>query len=211
MKKLILGVACCAMLFTTQPLSAESSMEAEFKDSATGNVSSRFRWGSFVGIGYQGRTGGDGDTKIQGLLVEAGVYGLFNPIQHFLDFEVGLSGKYNTGMSSSSNDSGKKTYYAGLKQITVYGGPVFRFGESQKAIAVGVSKALYIDEVQTSDLKDSGAKKHDLENGMGVYIEYQSGDNDIFFARIEVEKIDVVSETKTNKDTVASILFGTKF
>ena len=124
--------------------------------------------------------------------------------------EVGLSGKYNTGMSTSS-DSGNETYYAGLQQVTIYGGTVFRFGDTKKALAVGVSKALYIDEVQTDDLKDAGIEKHDLENGIGAYIEYQSGDTNIFFARIEVERIDVISDIETSEDTIGSILFGMKF
>jgi len=211
MKKSILGAICCATLLTISPLSAGSSMADELKGVSVGTVSSRFRGGYSLGIGYQGTMGGDGDTKIQGLVLEGGVYGLFNPIQNFLDIEVGISGKYNPGMSSSSNNSAKKTYYAGLKQVTMYSGTVFRFGKTKKAIAVGVSKALYIDEVQTDDLKDAGIKKHDLENGIGAYIEYQSGDSDIFFVRAEVEQIDVVSAIETSKDTIGSILFGMKF
>ncbi len=210
MKKLILGAVCFATLLATTPLSA-SSIEDEIKEHEAGNITSKFRGGYFLGAGYQGRIGGDGDTKIQGLLLEGGFYGLFNPIQNFLDVEVGLSGKYNTGMSTSSNNSSKKKYYAGLKQVTMYGGTVFRFGDTKKALAVGVSKALYIDEVQSDELKADGYKKHDLENGVGAYIEYQSGDKNIFFTRVEVERIDIVSETETNEDTVGSILFGMKF
>jgi hypothetical protein len=209
MKKL-LGAICYTTLLAINPLSA-SSMTDELKEASAGTVSSRFRVGYFGGIGYQGRIGGDGDTKIQGLLLEGGVYGLFNPVKNFLDFEVGISGKYNTGMNSSSSDSGKTTYYAGLKQVTVYGGTVFRFGETKKALAVGVSKALYISEVQSDELKSAGIQKHDFENGIGAYIEYQSGDTGIFFTRVEVEQIDVVSLTETNKETIGSILFGMKF
>jgi len=211
MKKLLLSTVCCLSLLIPQSLSAESSTADELKAVSTGSVSSRFRLGYFAGIGYQGRMSGEGNTKISGLLLECGLYGLFNPIQNFLDFEVGLSGKYNTGMSTSSSDTGETTYYSGLKQITVYGGTVFRFGETQKAVAVGVSKALYIDEVQSDELKASGYKKHDLEKGVGAYIEYQSGNKGIFFSRLEVEKIDIVSEIETNKETVGSILVGIKF
>ena len=211
MKKFITGALCCVTLLASQPLCAGSSIEDALKDTATGSVSARFRGGFFFGAGYQGRIGGEGDTKIQGLLLEGGVYALFNPVQNFFDIEVGLSGKYNTGASISSSDSGKQTYYAGLKQATVYGGLVFRFGETQKALSVGVSKALYIDEVQTDDLKSAGIEKHDLENGLGTYIEYQSGTHDIYFVRVEMEQIDVVSEFDTSKDTVGSILFGMKY
>ena len=211
MKKLILGAVCCATLLATQPLSAESSMADELKGAATGSVSSRFRVGYFGGLGYQGRIGGDGDTRIQGLLLEGGLYGLFNPIKNFLDFEVGLSGKYNMGMSTSSSNSNEKKYYAGLKQATVYGGTVFRFGETNKALAVGVSKALTISEVQSDELKADGYEKHDLENGIGAYIEYQSGTDSIFFTRLEVEKIDIVGEVETSEDTVGSIVLGMKF
>ena len=213
MKKLLLGAVCCATLLVTQPLSAESSMADELKGAAAGSVSSRFKVGYSAGIGYQGRIGGDGDTKIQGLLLEGGLYGLFNPIRNFFDIEVGINGKYNTGMSSSSSNSGKTTYYAGLKQVTMYGGTVFRFGEKGKALSVGVSKALYIDEVQSDELKADGYKKHNLENGVGAYIEYQTDETTggIFFARVEVERIDIVGETETNEDTVGSILFGMKF
>ena len=80
-----------------------------------------------------------------------------------------------------------------------------------KKLLLGVSKALYIDEVQSDELKASGYKKHDLENGIGAYIEYQSGNKGIFFSRLEVEKIDIVSEIETNKETVGSILVGIKF
>ena len=189
------------------PLNAESSITDELKKASTGLMSSRFRAGYFGGIGYQGRISGDGDARISGLLLEVGIYTLFNPIRNFLDFEVGLSGKYNTGMSSSSSNK----YYAGLKQITVYGGTIFCFSEAKKAISIGLSKALYIDEVQSDDLKADGYKKHDLENGIGIYIEYQSDDKNIFFARLEIERIDIVGEIETSKDTVGSILFGLKF
>jgi len=211
MKKFMLSVLGCISLLTTQPLNAETSMDEMLKKASTGSAKMRFRGGYSVGIGYQGRIGGDGDTKIQGLMLEGGVYGLFNPIQNFLDIEVGLSGKYNPGMSTSSSDSGKETYYAGLQQITIYGGTVFRFGNQKKALAIGVSKALYIDEVQTDDLKNAGIPKHDLENGVGAYIEYQSGDSQIFFSRIEIEQIDVVSEFETSEDTIGTILVGMKF
>ncbi len=110
----------------------------------------------------------------------------------------------------TSSDSNEKKY-TGLKQITLYAGPVFRFGETEKAIAIGVSKALYMDEVQPDKLKKAGIKKNDLENDIGAYIEYQSGNNDIFFIRLEVEKIDIISEEKISKDTVASISLGKKF
>ena len=211
MKKLILGAVCCATLLTIQPLSADSSTIDELKGASAGTVSSRFRGGYSFGLGYQGGIGGDGDTKIQGLLFEGSLYGLFNPIKNFFDIEVGINGKYNTGMSTSSNNSSEKKYYAGLKQVTMYGGTVFRFGDTKKALAVGVSKALYIDEVQSDELKADGYKKHNLENGVGAYIEYQSGAESIFFVRVEAERIDVVSETETNEDTVGSILFGMKF
>lgn len=164
-------------------------------------------------MGYQGRIGGDGDTKIQGFLLEGGLYGLFNPVRNLFDIEVGINGKYNTGMNTSSSDSGKKTYYAGLKQVTIYGGTVFRFGERGKALSLGVSKALYISEVQSDELKEDGYKKHDLENGLGAYIEYQTDETSggIFFVRAEVEKMDIVSEIETQEETIGSILFGMKF
>jgi len=209
MKKIILS-AICGISLLINSVNADTSLEDELKSASSGTISSRFRVGYSLGGGYQGRIGGDGDTKIQGFLLEGGIYTLFNPIRNFLDMEIGLSGKYNTGMSTS-NDSGGETYYAGLAQVTLYGGTIFRFGETKKALAVGVSKALYIDEVQTDDLKDAGIEKHDLENGIGAYMEYQSGDKEIFFARVEIEKIDVVSETETSKDTIGSILFGMKF
>ncbi len=213
MKKSILGVLSCIVLFVSQPLSAESSFEDELKKSSSGTVSSRFRVGYFAGIGYQGRIGGDGDTKIQGLLLEGGLYGLFNPVRNFFDIEIGINGKYNTGMNKTSSDSGKTTYYAGLKQITLYGGLVFRVGEEGKALSLGLSKAIYINEVQTDELKDSGIKKHDLENGMGAYIEYQTDElsGNIFFVRAEVERIDIVSAYDTVQDNVGSILVGMKY
>jgi len=211
MKKSILSLGACLTLLTINPLNAESSITNELKDAAAGNVASKFRVGYYLGVGYQGRIGGDGDTKIQGFLLEGGVYGLFNPIKNFLDMEVGISGKYNPGMSTSSSNSNQTTYYAGLSQVTVYGGTVFRFGETKKAIAVGLSKALYIDEVQTDELKQAGIKKHEFDNGIGAYIEYQSGNTSIFFTRVEIEKIDVVGEVETNEETVGSLLFGMKF
>ena len=213
MKKLVLGVLSCAILFVSQPLSADSSFEAELKKSSSGTVSSRFRIGYFGGIGYQGRIGGDGDTKIQGLLLEGGLYGLFNPVRNFFDIEVGINGKYNTGMNKTSSDSGKTTYYAGLKQITLYGGLVFRFGKEGKALSLGVSKALYIDEVQTDELKNSGIEKHDLENGIGAYVEYQTDEltGGIFFVRVEVEQIDIVSPYETVQDNIGSVLVGMKY
>jgi hypothetical protein len=71
MKKIILGAVCCMSLLTINPLNADTSLEDELKGASSGTVSSRFRGGYSFGIGYQGRMGGDGDTKIQGLLLEA--------------------------------------------------------------------------------------------------------------------------------------------
>jgi hypothetical protein len=211
MKKCILTLL---LLVAISPsVEAETSFTDELKAASSGSVSSRFRGGYYAGIGYQGRIGGDGDTRIQGLLLEGGVYGMFNPIRNFLDFEVGISGKYNTGAKTTNNNSGKSSYYSGLKQITAYGGTIFRFGEQGKALSIGVSKAFYIDEVQTKDLKNLGYKKNNLENGLGVYAEYQTDEisGGVYFVRLEIEKIDIVSLRNTNKDTVASLLFGMKF
>jgi len=208
MRKIFFGLLS-GLILDYSILSAESSLnlENELKNASAGLVSSRFRLGYFLGGGYQGTMGSEKNTEIQGILVEGGVYTLFNPIRNFFDIEVGLSGKYNFGSSNSDNNK----YYAGLKQITLYGGTVFRFGETKKAVAVGVSKALYIDEVQTDDLKKAGIKKHDLKNGIGTYIEYQSGDKKIFFVRAELERIDVVYPDGTDEDTIGSILIGMKF
>lgn len=193
-------------------LSKESIIDA-LKAASSGTVSSRFRFGYFLGLGYQGRVSGDGNTKIQGLLLEGGLYGLFNPIRNFTDIEIGISGKYNTGASTSSSSSNSTKYYAGLKQVTAYSGIVFRSGTKGKALALGISKALYIDEIQSDEMKAQNIKKHDLKNGIGVYAEYQTDEitKQITFVRVEVEKIDVVSDNKTSKDTLASILIGWKF
>ena len=66
MKKLLLSVLYCVTVFTSQPLKAADSMEDLLKDSSTGELASKFRGGFFLGGGYQGTAGGDGDTKIQG-------------------------------------------------------------------------------------------------------------------------------------------------
>jgi len=213
MTKTILSTLSCVAILATQPLLADTSIQDELKNTSAGTVESRFKVGYSAGIGYQGRIGGEGDTKISGLLLEGGIYGLFNPIRNFFDIEIGINGKYNTGASMSSSNSGKTTYYAGLKQITVYSGAVFRFGEQGKALSVGLSKALYIDEVQSDELKKQGYRKHDLENGIGAYVEYQTDEisGGIWFARLEVEKIDIIKSYGTQKDTVASILFGMKY
>jgi len=212
MKKTILGMVCCATLLTIQPLSADTSIEDGLKQKSAGTVSSRFRGGYSFGLGYQGTLGGDGGTKIQGFLFEAGLYTLINPLRNMFDIELGANVKYNTGVTSTSGDSGKKTYYAGLKQATIYGGTVFRFGETGNALAIGVSKAFYMDEVQSDELKKDNVKKHDLENGMGAYVEYQTDElGGISFIRLEVERMDVVGEVETSEDTVGSILFGMKF
>ncbi len=213
MKKQILSAFACLMVLAIEPLSAESSMEDALKKSSSGSVSSRIRAGVSIGLGYQGRMGGDGDTKIQGLLIEGGLYTLFNPVRNYFDIEIGINGKYNTGLDKSSSSSGKTTYYSGLKQVTLYGGSVFRFGDNGKALSVGISKALYIDEVQSDELKEEGYKKHDLENGIGFYLEYQTDETTggIFFVRAEIEKIDIVGETTTSNDTIGSIIFGTKY
>jgi hypothetical protein len=215
MKKILLSATLIfiGVLSSMQSLSADTLTD-ELKETSSGSVSNRFRGGFFVGGGYQGRIGGDGDTAIQGLTGEAGLYGLFNPIQNFVDIEVGVSGKYNIGFEDTKEDKTVRKYYSGLKQVTLYGGPVFRFGETKKAVALGLSKALYIDEVLSDKQKEDGVKKHDFQNGLGAYIEYQSDfldTNNIFFARAEVEQIDIVSATKTDKDTFGSIIFGVKY
>lgn len=212
MKKIIL--AGLVLLGTSSVQAESSSFADELKEASAGTVSSRFRVGYSAGIGYQGRISGDGDTRIQGFLLEGGVYAMFNPVRNFLDLEVGISGKYNTGAGVTNGNSGKTEYYSGLKQITAYAGSIFRFGESGKALSFGLSKALYIDEVQTKELKDLGYKKNDLTNGLGAYVEYQTDEisGNVYFTRLEIEKIDIASKyNSTDKDTVASILIGMKF
>jgi hypothetical protein len=217
MKKILLSATLIfiGVLLSIQSLSADTlDIKNELKETASGSVSNRFRGGFFVGAGYGGRIGGDGYTAIQGITGEAGLYGLFNPIQNFVDIEVGVSGKYNFGTEDKKDDGSIRKYYSGLKQVTVYGGPVFRFAETKKAVGIGLSKALYMDEVLSDEQKKDGVKKHDLENGIGAYIEYQADilkNNNIFFARAEVEQIDIVSATKTDKDTVGSIIIGYKY
>jgi len=213
MKKIILAIF---LLFSgVVSLQAESSLTDELKNASSGSISSRFRFGYYGGIGYQGRLSGDGDTRIQGLLLEGGVYALFNPVRNYFDLEIGISGKYNTGaeVSSSNNIGADIKYYAGLKQVTVYSGAVFRFGESKRALSVGISKALYIDEVLSDDMKDDNIKKHDLDNGIGAYLEYQTDlfDGTISFIRLEVERVDIKNDIQDTTDTVGSILFGVKF
>ncbi len=209
MKKIILIGLVVLGISTAQ--AEEASLVDELKDASAGSVSTRFKGGYYMGIGYQGRVSGDGDTRIQGLLLEGGLYMLFNPVRNFFDIEVGVSGKYNTGMSSKDS-SGDKEYYAGLKQGTVYAGLVFRRGDKGKGFSLGVSKAFTIDEVQTDEMKADNMKKHDIENGIGIYGEYQTDElGGITFTRVEIERIDIVGDNKTDEDIVASILFGIKY
>jgi len=212
MKRFMLGVVLGLTMLAVQPLNADESLESALKKSSSGTVSSRFRGGWFLGAGYQGRIGGDGDTRIQGFLLEGGAYMLFNPVRNYFDMELGISGKYNGG-AEVENTGGKVRYYSGLQQLTVYAGTVFRLGETKRAISVGVSKALTISEVQSDEAEEAGLKEHDLENGVGAYIEYQTDElaGTITFIRVEVERIDIVSDTTTDKDTVASIVFGVKY
>lgn len=192
---------------------AIDSLEEALKDESSGSFTSRFKIGYYGGIGYQASVKSEQETEISGLLLEGGVYTLFNPIKNFFDIEVGLNAKYNTGIEITSNDDETK-YYSGLQQATVYVGPVFRFDEGRKAISIGLSKALYMKAVRTDEMKEKGIKENDIENGLGVYIEYQYMDligKNIGFSRLEVEQFDIISDKSKTEETVAGIIFGMKF
>jgi len=199
-------------------LSTENNeLDDILKDASSGSVSSRFIGGYYLAGGYNGAVHSDKDSKVkvEGFIIEGGVYSLFNPIRNFFDVEVGLNGKYTFGTEDDKQqNTSKKTYHPELLQATIYSGLVFRFSEGKSALSVGVSKALYLKEVQTDEMKKAKVEENDIENGLGAYIEYQymgEKKGTIAFSRIEVEKFDIKSNIKDESETVASLLFGLKF
>lgn len=219
MKKIIISTVLLGISLMQPSManaSTGASMEDALKDTSAGSFTSRFRGGYLAGVGFQSSAGGDGVTNIGGFLVELGVYGLFNPIKNFVDIEIGLTGKLNTGMSSTSRGTTgatEKTYYSGLTQVTIYGGPVFRFDDGKKGIGIGISKALHIEERQSNDMEKANIQKNNLENGLGVYIEYQTNEllGNITFIKLTAETVDIVNNANKNQDVLAGILIGLKF
>jgi len=214
MKKSIVGIILFCLI---QNLIANDELEQTLRENANGEISSRFRIGTSIGFGYQGNIdNNDGNMKINGSSIELGLYGLFNPIRNLFDIEIGINGKYNIGKAPKTNNLGETTYYSRFGQIMTYGGIIFRLGEKKSnALSIGILKSLYMEEFQKDKEKDNGVEKHDLEDTIGAYIEYQVANNkklfkEIVFIRMEIEKIDISSNNETNENIVGTILIGIK-
>ena len=218
-----------ALIATISPLAYSASPETPATNASADTVDvadqikqtskgiGRFRTGLYISAGYQGATNSGVSPKIQGFLIDAGGYVLVNPIKKFADIEIGVSGKYNTGMSTTSKNNVSK-YYNGFSQVSAYAGPVFQIGGGKHAIGIGLSKAFVLNEVK-GDSKDK-SPKNKLSNGLGAYIEYQwvgekGKDNrhTIPFARFSVEQFDLKSAmtNKTSKQTVFGLVGGVKY
>ena len=183
-----------------------NSLEEALKNESSGSFTSRFKGGYYLGIGYQGAIKSKTNAPIQGLLFEGGLYTLFNPIQNYFDIELGLNGKYNMGTNSESSYD---EYHAGLKEVTIYSGLVFRFNQGKQAFSLGISKSLYTKQIDTEDMKDDNIEVEDIKNGLGAYIEYQymSKGGMIGFTKLSIEEFDILSA----KEKVANIIFGMKY
>jgi len=208
------------LLLNNGILCAEDILKEQLEDASSGSVSSRFIGGFYWGIGFQGTIGSETTTSIDnseystnflGFLFEGGIYGLYNPIRNFADIEVGLNARYNTGLNSKD----KESFYPALFQSTIYSGLVFRFNKGMKALSIGVSKALYMKEYIDKEMKKVGLQEHGIENGLGIYVEYQHPDvkvgEGIAFTRFEVEQLDVITNNEKESEMVASLLIGFKY
>jgi len=185
------------------------SLEEALKETSSGAFTSRFKWGGYLGVGYQGAINSESKAPVEGLLLEIGVYSLFNPIQNFFDVEVGLNGKYTTGVESTN---GEKEYKAGLLEASIYSGFVFRYNEGVDALSIGLSKILYVKEDETENMEKDNIETQDLENGLGAYLEYQymsKGSKIIGFTRLEIEQFDIKSDSE--KEKIISLIIGMKY
>jgi hypothetical protein len=194
-------------------LTKNDSLEEALKEASSSIFTSRFRWGYSFGIGYQGARDSEAKAPIQGILFEGGLYTLFNPIRNYFDIELGINGKYSTGLEDRHYDREEdKEYHAGLKQATIYSGIVFRYDEGRHGISFGISKSLYAKEYETDDMKENNIETKDLENGLGAYIEYQymSKGRNIGFTRLEIEEFDIKSNGVNEKEKIISFLIGMK-
>jgi len=186
-----------------------NSLEEALKETSSGAFTSRFKWGGYLGVGYQGAINSESKAPVEGLLLEIGVYSLFNPIQNFFDMEVGLNGKYTTGVESTN---GEKEYKAGLLEASIYSGFVFRYNEGVDALSIGLSKILYVKEDETENMEKDNIETQDLENGLGAYLEYQymsKGSKIIGFTRLEIEQFDIKSDSE--KEKIISLIIGMKY
>ena len=185
------------------------SLEEALKETSSGAFTSRFKWGGYLGVGYQGAINSESKAPVEGLLLEIGVYSLFNPIQNFFDVEVGLNCKYTTGVESTN---GEKEYKAGLLEASIYSGFVFRYNEGVDALSIGLSKILYVKEDETENMEKDNIETQDLENGLGAYLEYQymsKGSKIIGFTRLEIEQFDIKSDSE--KEKIISLIIGMKY
>ncbi|MBK6853643.1 MAG: hypothetical protein IPG93_19215 [Burkholderiales bacterium] len=197
------------------------SIEEKIQD--TGQGVGRFRGGVYGSLGWghgtRISTPNGGSTGPSGLHVEAGVYGLFNPIRDFADIETGLS---LTGMTSSSTQSNngavsnKTGYIAGQ----IYAGPVFRLGQSGSALAVGMQALVGTKIVKNGE--DTFVKQYPpkMKPKPGLYVEYQYQrglDNAIYFSRLTVTKYEVTFQgapasvnDQGKGNTLLTLQFGIK-
>jgi hypothetical protein len=224
---ILFAVACAASLIT--PASAQTdpakptSIEDQLKSSSAGV--GRFRWGYYGGAGWgvgskisDAATGG---TRPSGLALDGGVYGLFNPIRDFADIEagVGIRGLLPT---SQSSDGGSTTYKSGYIGATVYGGPVFRFGQGgASAIAIGAQLDVSAKILSTSEDPFYQRYKGKMSPAVGAYVEYQyksDSSKSIYYTRLNVARYDAkfsgasaAINDQGKGNTMATVTFGVKY
>lgn len=206
MKKIILGL----VVITLTSLNA-FDIESSIKEETSGG-DNYFRAGMLFGLGLQGSTK-DLSVNVGGLEFNAGGYMLVNVFNKLMDLELGVIGKYSLGGDEKPNSD--NVYTSGLAQVSIYAGPVIEFDDGYQAVGFGVSKALYIEEVRTDAQDSNNVPKHDLESGLGVYLEYQwiKDKKDIYFTRLEASQFTIKESLTTPEEeqTVASLMIGAKF
>lgn len=173
----LLGVAsACANYVFAAEEQGDVSVIDQIKKESSGV--GRFRGGLYGSIGYADSMGSDSINTLGGISFEAGAYTMFTPIKGYAEVEVGAGGVYII----PSDPKGAANYDYGLTSARVYGGPVIPLNSGKNAIGFGVykdfSQKIKVDKTVKDKIAASKGKVPDitkdmLENGLGVYVEWQ--------------------------------------
>jgi hypothetical protein len=220
----LLSVMTFAGVPAAQAQPAPASVEDQIKASAEGV--GRFRGGFYGafgwGLGSKIDDAATGGTRPSGLALDGGMYALFNPIRDFADIEAGI-GVRGLLPTSQSTSNGSVSYKSGYIALTLYAGPVFRFGDGGRtAIALGAQFDAAAKVLKEDADPFYGLYSGKLKPAVGVYGEYQykgsDGTKAIYYTRLNAYRYDVSfsgAPARINEqgkgNLLANLVFGIKY
>lgn len=183
--KVIIAVTMCVaspLLLAEQPTSMDSALQTQ--EAGVGRFRAGWYGAAGAAIGASKGTATLGKARLGGLELNAGAYGLFNPIRDFADIEAGMGLSAIIPVSSDNKNGTSYTY--GAVSATAYAGPVFRTPNSAGSFGLGAFINVPLSTIKHSSdalLANANLK---LKTAPGIYGEYQyaqTGSNKIYYVR----------------------------